>query len=358
MRLLGVAILRLDPSGSTFTSTHLALARLAYTSNAVDPAFEVLDKDILFYSNMAGVKESRPICDPGIPASTYLSPHTGLTDAIKVPMVLEYNFVRALCYMSRRDWHRAEMALEQIITHPSKDKGASKIMVEAYKKWTLVSLLKDGKTPTLPVYTSTSAKSAYTATAKPYINIAEQFTTTNAADIKAEVEEHTKVWDDDGNTSLVALVLAAYQKWQIIGLRHIYRRIPIVQVRQLTRNAETGSELVDDNAVIALVNQMIEDGMLDGGLERDGTDMYLAFRDGDAVPETEFARQVAQSHGNIEALSKHYRLTNERLSNSKEYVRYVAREKNRAEKDAPDAGIGFDAQIEDEDLMSGVVAHP
>ena len=56
-------------------------------------------------------------------------------------------------------------------------------------------------------------------------------------------------------------------------------------------------------------------------------------------------------------MGNQYKAANERLSGSKEYVKHVVKEQKRADKDAGDPGIGFDSQIEDEDLMTGIMAH-
>ncbi|PNY26234.1 COP9 signalosome complex subunit 3 [Tolypocladium capitatum] len=359
--LLATAILRLDPSGSMFTPAHLALARLAYTANSVEPALKALDADILVYPNMSGSKEARPLCDPDIPPSAFMAPGLVPSDQLKSASILEYNLLRGLIYISRRDWSKARAALEQAITHPSKERATSMMMVDAYKKWVLVGLMHQGKVPSLPTHTSPVAQTSYHALSEPYIAIANLFITDRTAELKAEVETNRQAWEDDGNASLVAEVMAAYQKWQIINLRRIYQRVSIAEVRRTTLTAETGEPLADDQTTVALVREMIESGMLNGEIQ-DGQgdgESYLAFADNQGLmSETEFAAEVARSHHSIQALSQQYRFTNERLSGSKDYVRHLYREQKRTEMEREaDAAVDFDAHIEDEDLMTGVLAH-
>ncbi|KAM5352439.1 hypothetical protein ACJ41O_005162 [Fusarium nematophilum] len=358
---IATAMLRIDPSGSMFTSTHLTLVKYAYSASWVEPALKVLDRDITFFPGMAGQKDAKLLCDGSLTPAAYISVDTGLTESVKTVTVLEYNLLSALCYMSRRDWAKAHRALERVITHPSKEKGVSKIMDEAYKRWLLVGLLKDGKEPTLPAYTALSAKNTYSTLGTPYKNVAGHFSTTNAGQLKTEVDSNRQVWEDDSNSTLVAEVVAAYQKWQIINLREIYKQISISQLRQVTLSAETGEVLKDDEQATRLVRDMIESGLLKGELlpGSSGEDSYLLFHeDSDfSMTETEFAQEIALRHHNIEGLGKQYKAANERLSSSKEYVRHMVKEQKRAEKDATDPGVGFDAQIEDEDLMTGIMAH-
>ncbi|KAF4957814.1 hypothetical protein FSARC_11177 [Fusarium sarcochroum] len=357
---VATALLRIDPTGSMFTSTHLALAKTAYQTAWIEPALKVLDCDTTFFPGMAGQKDAKILCDSSLHPAAFISVDTGLTESIKSVSVLEYSLLSAMCYMSQRDWTKAYRALERVIAHPSKDKGVSKTMDEAYKRWLLVGLLKDGKEPVLPSYTATVAKNAYTTLGTPYKNIAGQFSTTNAGQLKADVEANQQLWEDDGTATLVAEVVAAYQKWQIINLRDIFKQISISQLRQMTLSAETGEILKDDEEATRLVRGMIESGLLKGELQpgNNGNELYLHFHDdSDLMTETEFAQEIALRYHNIESLGKQYKAANERLSGSKEYVKHAVKEQKRAEKDAADPGVGFDSQIEDEDLMTGIMAH-
>ncbi|KAF4495414.1 COP9 signalosome complex subunit 3 [Fusarium agapanthi] len=354
---LAAAILRLDPTGSMFTSTHLTLVKTAYSTSWIEPALKVLDCDLTFYPDMAGQKDAKLMCDSSLHPASFISVDTGLTCDVKSSAILEYNHLAAQCYMSRRDWAKAYRALERVITHPVKDKGVSKVMDEAYKRWLLVGLLKDGKEPSIPPYTATIAKNTFTTLSTPYKNITTWFTTTNAAQLKADIEANQQVWEEDGTSSLIAEVVAAYPKWQIINLRDIYVRVSISQVRLSTLSAETGEILTDDDAATRLVQDMIDSGLLKGELQpgNNGGELYLHFHDdNEAMTEANFAQQIAQCYHNIESLGNQYKAANERLGNSKEYVKHAVREQKRADKDPADPGVGFDSLIEDEDLMTGI----
>ncbi|KHN99418.1 COP9 signalosome complex subunit 3 [Metarhizium album ARSEF 1941] len=354
--LLVTAMLRIDPSATVFTSTHLLLAKLAYSSNTVAAALDIFDADILFYPNMGPSRDGRLLCEPSLAPASYMSTQTGLTDDVKQSTVLEYDHIRGLAYMSMRLWSKAREAFEKVMSHPCRERSISKIMVESHKRWILLGLLSQGKPPTVPSYTSASANACYKTTGKWYVAIAEAFSNGDAQRLKSHIEENTTLWEEDGTSSLVSEILSAYQKWQIIGLRQLYQRVGISQVRETTLNAVTGEPLANNQEVLALVGDMIESGMLDGQIEQDGQENYLSFRENsDIVSEAEFAAQIAHSHHTIDLLSKQYQSMNERLSGSKEYVKHLLRDQKRADKDNTDAGIGFDSQIEDEDLMAGIV---
>lgn len=234
----------------------------------------------------------------------------------------------------------------------------SKIMTDGHKRWVLVSLLKSGKLLSLPAYSSGQATATYNTLSAAYKDLAGLFDSTNAAELKACAEANAATWQEDGTTSLVAEVLSAYQKWQIINLRKVFVEVSIGQVRRLTRSAQTGAALETDEDVIALIQNMIISGMIKGTLDINGSaGSFFKFGDASAIlSEQEFAREIATSHFRIATLNQQYKAANDRLSEKKEYVKYMAFGK-KAEQEDVDAGIGFDSQIEDEDLMTGIMAH-
>ncbi|PHH90703.1 hypothetical protein CDD83_2890 [Cordyceps sp. RAO-2017] len=362
VELLVAVMLRLDPSASIFTSTHLVLAKLASTTGFVEPARPVLDADILFYPVANGAKDAKPnLCNPNLPPYAYISPSTGLTEMPSSAMVLEYNVLRGMMYISRRDWARARAALEQVVTHPMKNKGVNKLMTNSHKKWLLVGLLHQGKASRLPPYTNSTAQANYQAMNEPYITLSGLYGAGQEAELRQCLETNRQTWEEDDNTSLIDEVKSAYLKWQIVNLRRIYQRLSMSELRRMTLGAENGDGPGDDQATLSLVQGMIESGMLCGEIQTDpeGGESYLAFGDGrSSMPETDFANEVARSQQSIERLSAQYQVVNERLSGNRDYARHLIREQRRVDMDKDaDAAVGFETQIEDEDLMTGVMAH-
>ncbi|KAL7824089.1 hypothetical protein V8C26DRAFT_384825 [Trichoderma gracile] len=356
VELLSNAISRIDESGTVFTSTHLTMAKLAYDANCIGPALSVFNDDILYYVRPSPSTRLE-LNDEALQPQNYI-PAAGLTDTVKSTSILEYHFLQAMAYISRRNWSRAQSALGRVIGHPAKDKGVSKIMAECYKKWLLVGLLRDGKPPTLPSYITSSTRSIYVGLSEAYSKIASLFPTDGAAALREEFEKRRAIWEEDQNLSLLEEVLVSYQKWQIINLRRIYQQVSVSHIRETTLSAVTAETLKDDGEVLMLISEMIESGMLKGELQIGSTagESYLTFhQEYKQMTEGEFAQEVASCHIRIEELTKQYRATNERLGTTREYARHVLREQKRMDKDNADAGVGFDMNVEDEDLMTGVL---
>lgn len=359
VEVLVTAILKIDPTGSVLTSTHLAAVKLAYETDSLDSVLRLIKIDTLSFPRPTG-GDSRPLCDPDLEPSYYVSQSLGLTGKLKHDAVLEYELLSGLIFMSKRDWARAMDSLEKVVTHPVKDKAVSKIMVEAYKKWVLVGVLRTGCPPTLPAHASAAAKLSYGTLTDPYTQLAAVFVRNDPDQLLTDVAANTELWTEDRNEGLVQELLAYYQKWQIINLREVYRQVSISKIREATISGTNGRPLPDNDAVLRLVQSMLESAMFQGELsppeeEGDG-EHYLTFHDdASLITEASFASELRNVQASIATLAGYFKQTNDRLTATKDYTLHAAREQKRAEKDGIDAT--YDNQADDEDLMSGVVAN-
>lgn len=370
VELLAKAILRLDPTGTMLTSHHLSIVQLAYEANVVEPAFQVTDKQIVYFPGMArdpavssrntSAVPQKPLCDMSLPPTAYIMTETGLTNVLTVDQVLQYDLTCALMYCSRRQWTKARAALERVITHPTRDGGVSKLMTEAYCKWVLVSLLVNGRTPVVPATAGGNARKAYEIMPKPYLAVASHFDSMDAVTLKQEVENSAQIWSNDRNTGLIQEVLAAHQKWQIIDLRNIYSKVSLADIRQQTCSAETGAMLPSDDDVEALVQGMIQSGMLKGVIEKPADKpAYLKFlSESDDLSESEYQVEIASVFVNMKKLETIYKTTSSRLSTNPYYVKHHVRELRREKESGGQNNIAasFEATVEDEDLMTGLTA--
>ncbi|KUI59618.1 COP9 signalosome complex subunit 3 [Cytospora mali] len=367
--LLAKAILRVDPTGTMLTSHHLSLVQLAYEANVVEPAFQVTDKQIVYFPGMAkdpgigsrntSAVPQKPLCDMSLPPPAYIMTETGLTNALTVDQVLQYDLTCGLMYCSKRQWTKARAAFERVITHPTRDGGVSKIMTEAYSKWVLVSLLVSGRTPTVPATAGSNARKTYETMGKPYLAVASHFDSMSAVPLKQEVENNTQIWSNDRNTGLIQEVLAAHQKWQIIDLRNIHSKVSLSDIRQQTCSAETGAILPSDDDVETLIQGMIQSGMLKGIIEKPaGKPAYLKFlSESDDLSETEYQIEIASVFAKMKKLEAIYKTTNSRLTTNSYYVKHHIREQKREKESGGQNPVSsFEATVEDEDLMTGLAA--
>lgn len=347
------------------TSHHVALVKLAYTTDNVEPALPLLEKSIVFYPGVKGLTETRPPAALDLPPAGYVTIESGLTRLLSSNDVLQYDLLRGLCFIRRRSWSQALEALERVITYPARDThSCSKIMVEAHNKWVLVGLLHSGKAPTLPPTTAAGAQRCFATLGKPYQAIGKAFEESTAESLKTEFESvGAQFFGEENNLGLMRLVMAHYQRWQILNLRQVYTAISLEQVRGRTQSAETGAPLATEADVEALLRQMIDEGMLSGTIERpaDSTgsagSAYLSFAAPDEqLSEAEFAHKMARTVERLRALGPLVTAANERLGTNRDYVRYLIGQQKKEKEGRREYDVAFLNQIEDEDLMTGVIS--
>ena len=349
------------------TSHHVALVKLAFTTDNVEAALPVLEKDVVFYPTTKQSHEPRPLCGADLTPAAYITIHNGFSQPLSSTDVLQYDLLRGLCFIQRRAWQHALDALERVVTYPAREtQSCSKIMVDAYNKWLLVGLLQNGKAPTLPPTTVPGAQKAYSTLSKSYLGLAKAFEEGTANALRAEFENLGPVFfNEENNLGLVRLVLQHYQRWQILNLRRVFSKISLEQIRTRTKSAETGAPLTSVEDVEKLVAEMIGEGMLQGVIERPAEgaagEPYLSFHEaaaggaGGLLSEAEFAARMAATAQRLKALEPLVGATNERLGANKEYVRYVAEKQKKEKEGKREYELSFLNQVEDEDLMTGVV---
>jgi COP9 signalosome complex subunit 3 len=305
--------------------------------------------------------ETRPLCTLDLPPASYITVDSGLTKQLTSGDVLQYDLLRGLCFIQRRSWAQALDALERVITYPARDThSCSKIMVEAHNKWILVGLLLTGKAPTLPTHTGAGAQKAFATLGKPYQAIGKAFEEGTAEALKAEFESvGPQFFSEENNLHLVRLVMQHYQRWQILNLRRVYTKVSLEQIRARTQSAETAAPLATVAEIEALVQQMIDEGMLSGVIEHpaDGGPAYLTFHEAnDELSEAEFAQKMLRTAQRLKELEPLVKATNERLGANREYVRFLVAQQKKDKDARRDYDLSFLNQVEDEDLMTGVVA--
>lgn len=326
------------------TSAHLILSRLALESQEYSRAAPTLERHIL-YIPISG-RHPKHVCSPRLRAHEYLTVESGLTKKISTQDILEYFSFSGSIFIGLQQWENATECLENVITYPIRGIAVSKIMVEAYKKWTLLKVLLAGKIPTLPPNTNSNATKAFHIMGKPYDMVASLFESGSAPRLKAEITAGMNIWSGDGNAGLIRVVLGAHQKHQIRRLSSLYETIPASYIFENTVSAETGVGLESQSAVEALVSNMISQGELRGTLvgAQGGRPAFLRFAPTERVAdEAVVGRELVDAMDRIESMVEDVKSTDHLLTHEKEYLTWVRKQKKKQ------AGAGYaDAYGEDE----------
>jgi len=160
---------------------------------------------------------------PVLDTFSYLvDPHiTGL----KCDDILLYFYYGGYCYVAMKEWEKAIEFFETVISIPAVTPSA--IMVEAYKKLILVSLIFKGESPTLPKSANSSVirfiKSLKMITT--YEELANSFATNSIDDISRCIEANTEQFAKDLNLGLVGQVRSSLVQHSIKNVTKTYSTI-------------------------------------------------------------------------------------------------------------------------------------
>ncbi|KAF2477928.1 uncharacterized protein BDR25DRAFT_275470 [Lindgomyces ingoldianus] len=352
-------MLRLDPTTGTFTLAHLHFIRLCMENRSYTAALPILDNYI--YSLPAAIPKavleqleySVPSADH-INSGEYIHLKSGHTEKITVTDVQEYYMLGALAYIGLRQFKKAMEFLEHVLVVPSQGL-ANGLMLEAYKKWVLVSCLAKGSVPPTPRTANGQGIKYIRAASKAYEALAEAFTqTNNLPKLKAQINAGKDTWAEDGNTGLVNELQDHQYRLYISRLSKTFSAIPVSNIS----NGLGGSveELTD------YLETLIKDGHLNACIERmsksDGEVVLRFFLDPTQGPlaKTEVQQQQAllEQTQRTNVLAEQVKSADYRLSLSKEYVEHLKRQNKKAAANA--AGEAMDTTWDDgveadEDIM-------
>ena len=122
-------------------------ARLCLEARAYADALPVLDHNIYYFpstSTKAAENNLYPYLGSNHEfSSTYINPESGLSAKLDYRDHLQYFLFGAMLYIGLKEWKKALHFLEVVMISPVTN-NVSKIQIEAYKKWVLVSLLHKG----------------------------------------------------------------------------------------------------------------------------------------------------------------------------------------------------------------------
>ncbi|KAL8831767.1 MAG: hypothetical protein Q9170_005157 [Blastenia crenularia] len=364
IRPIRSAILRLDPSSSCFTSTHLLFVRLCLETHCFRAAKPVLDKDIYSFPSTSKAESTRELpCSSHDTSVGFFTGQTELSAPITYRDPLLYFSFGAMIYMAIKDWRRAITFLEAVLTAPTRN-HASRIQVEAYKKWVLANLLAYGKVPgSLPKTTASQVAKQVRTLGKPYEALEDIFKDGQSKELdmrrlNAEVQVGSQKWSEDHNLSLVFQVLDAYRQFTIIKLESTYAALPLPKV------TERISPDSDNHAETAqYIAMMIGNGHLNATLDKrteHPQSWVLRFASSSstgphAYSERESYEELIKQAARTAKLADHVRQTDRKLSLSKEYINSIKQSRTDVESsaNAGDEAPSMPAQTpyDDEDIM-------
>lgn len=238
IKIISQAIEKIQETPSQLTSIHADLCQLCLAAKCVKPALKYLDIEITDIAKENNLFESKH----------YLS----------------YYYYGGMVYTACKNYKRALFFFEQALACPATT--LSLIMVEAFKKHALVSLIQYGKVLPLPKYTSHIVSRGIKPLCTPYNELVVAYSTHSAADVISRINWNRQAYVQDENLGLVQLVLASLYKHNIQMLTKTFITLSLSDMAsraQLSSPQEAENYLrnmIDDGEIFAIINQ--KDGMV------------------------------------------------------------------------------------------------
>jgi COP9 signalosome complex subunit 3 len=141
------AMFRLDPTTGTFTSTHLRFIQLCMETRSYKAALPVLNNYIhslptaIAKETLEDLEHSVVAAD-SVASGEFINLKSGHTGKITLTDLQEYYILGAMAYIGERQVHNALHFLEHVLVTPANN-ALNGLMLEAYKKWVLISCLAD-----------------------------------------------------------------------------------------------------------------------------------------------------------------------------------------------------------------------
>lgn len=200
--LLRQAIKKIQSTDSQLTSIHAALFQLCLLAKCFKPSLEFLDVEVTSISQESGQFDSK--------------------------YFLLYYYYGGMIYTALKNYERALYFFEVCITLPAM--AVSHIMLEAYKKFILVSLILHGKIINVPRYASPVLTRFIKPLSQPYQELATSYQTHSCDDVQTVINKYQEVFTRDHNRGLVDQVLGYLYKKNIQRLTKTFLTLSLSDV--------------------------------------------------------------------------------------------------------------------------------
>uniref|UniRef100_A0A8C4QEB6 COP9 signalosome complex subunit 3 n=1 Tax=Eptatretus burgeri TaxID=7764 RepID=A0A8C4QEB6_EPTBU len=241
--LRGITVLRqaidkMQMNSTQLTSIHADLCQLCLLAKCFKPALPYLDVDI-----------------------TDICKENGAFDA---KHFLCYYYYGGMIYTGLKNFERALYMYEQAIATPAM--AVSHIMLEAYKKFIVVSLILHGKVLPLPKYTSQIVGRFIKPLSNAYHELAQAYVTNSPAELCGVVAKHRDTFLGDKNMGLVKQCVSSLYKKNIqrltktfltLSLQDMANRVQLSSPREAEKYV---LHMIEDGEIYASINQ--KDGMV------------------------------------------------------------------------------------------------
>jgi len=235
------AVTRLRPNTNTLTPLHSHFLHACILSKSYHMGFNLIEQEIFEVTS-------------------------GETSGVSIKDVLSYFYFAGLIYIGLKLYKKALASLRVVIVAPANTLSA--IMIEAYKKYALVSLIIHGKVAASPRYASVAmTRGAKSITA--YQDFITTFGKHNSEELHKVATTHTETFIKDKNFGLVKQAIQAQYKQSIQRSTQTYLTLSLEELTQsvnLSSAKDTEKhilKMIENKEIYATIN--VKDGMISFG---------------------------------------------------------------------------------------------
>ncbi|XP_065193905.1 COP9 signalosome complex subunit 3-like [Sycon ciliatum] len=222
--VVDAAIRRVQPDLRLLTPIHADLCLLCLQCKNFKPVMEFLETDV----------QDLAVDENGKFDSLYF---------------VLYFYYGGLIYCALKSFRRASLFFEAAITCPATVTSA--VVIEAYKKFTLVSLMLDGDMPSLPSYTSACVSMSLQLSASIYIELGDLVKSFQVREFLLFVQRNELSFRKDENFGLVKQVQDSLYRRNILRLTKAFVTVSLTDVarRAALPDAQTAEKYLLDMMV-------------------------------------------------------------------------------------------------------------
>ncbi|CAI2169556.1 15897_t:CDS:10 [Funneliformis geosporum] len=164
---------------------------------------------------------------------------------------LLYHYYGAMVYIGLKNYERALYFLRLVISAPAS--VTSQIQIEAYKKFSLVSLLLHGKIAHLPKYTASVVFRSVKNQCQAYQDFASAFESLNVKRLRNEFVKWTDIFRKDKNLGLAKQTLNAIYRRNIQQLTQTYLTLSLADIADAVGLEGRDAPKIAENYVLRMI---------------------------------------------------------------------------------------------------------
>jgi COP9 signalosome complex subunit 3 len=253
--------------------------------------------------------------------------------------LLSFYYYGGIVMAALRRYRRAMACFQAVMCAPLP--ALSAIAVEAFKKYSLVSLIEQGAVATtIPRMSQSHTMRHIKMRCFAYVELANACATFDPEVVGKFVAENKQAWQKDGNWGLVKRVSAALTKHNVTRLTKTYMTLSLKDIAEAAR-------LASPQQAAAVISAMLDEGRIHATVSHDG--MVTFHEDPESYDTTAMVQRLDRQIRSVMALAGKLKEADQEIATSLQFIRKTIRRGPKGGgAGAGPAGMGGDITMGDD----------